>query len=673
MKKSVFILCVVFIFTLFFAACSGGGSEKKEDGSNTGGDDSGGTTPPISDSQRTVILDEASTQFNSLLNLPTDQANQEMAAYLNTLPNIEAAGVSNDGCAWGRFSDGRLAIFINNRKPPEEPIILGAMAQESAPQVIPLYQRASDPPSDLPSQKMVKFGNALGTDWCDTESIFTDWFQQKEYKVPGGFGLYPSDLINPTPGLALLYIDAHGGSGQWPDGSSAFAIWTKEARSDFGDKQYADELDNHRLAYMYAASHLGADGKWVEEWHYAFTAAMVMKYLTFSLDSMVFINACSSDEPVMRSAFFAKGASVYAGWSSPVDNGPSVKAAEKLFDRMLGINVASPVESPKQRAFDWKSVYSWIQENGYDIGTDAGGCYLMMTANPADESGMGLFAPSIQFIWYNEYDRELWVYGLFGENPGGEGKVTVDGVPASILEWARDDERDLDLIKCTIPDEGAGSYGTVKVTVREHESNERKLSRLAGDVKLTHDVGDGRKFVITHHLRFRADLQSFRTEPGGTPEYINPKLRLYADLTSTADYEFSGSASGLTWSGSGTLDNNVGETQYEKNFIASALLDPESKSLHLTLQGTIKDGLIMSAGGQSVIMTMSYGWDKFNGVDSDYPYPYIEISLGSDFGISEGDASASEVFLKLSPQQNDSVTVEWDDLPCQSPPGEEAI
>ena len=37
-------------------------------------------------------------------------------------------------------------------------------------------------------------------------------------------------------------------------------------------------------------------------------------------------------------------------------------------------------ESPKQRPFDWSSVYAWMQNNGYDIGQDAGGCYLMMTA-----------------------------------------------------------------------------------------------------------------------------------------------------------------------------------------------------------------------------------------------------------------------------------------------------
>jgi hypothetical protein len=281
---------------------------------------------------------------------------------------------------------------------------------------------------------------------------------------------------------------------------------------------------------MYANSHRDAAGKWVPEWHYAFTARFVMDNMVFGQNSMVFINACSSDEPVFRAACMAKGASVYVGWSSSVDNNKSVVAADKLLDRMLGLNLSDPVASPNQRPFDWKSLYAWMQENGYDIGAAAGGCYLKMTQNGAVSNPLGLFTPSIAFMTADPYQEKLYIWGLFGDNPGSDGKVSVGGSDQQVQEWTYDGQTQMDKITCKLPFEGAGSSGDVKVTVRKHESNVRQLSLYQGDFTLTHDTGDGRKYEITHFLRFRVDLQSLRLKPGGSPKLtpMNPQ-RVFAD------------------------------------------------------------------------------------------------------------------------------------------------
>src|SRR5439155_3326505 len=84
---------------------------------------------------------------------------------------------------------------------------------------------------------------------------------------------------------------------------------------------------------------------------------------------------------------------------------------------------------------------------------------------PAPVGDLGVLAPSIRDLSVNRTDDILTLYGLFGENPGPDREVTVDGVPLTVQSWERA------RIVCDLPAVGPGSAGYAVVTVRGHDSN----------------------------------------------------------------------------------------------------------------------------------------------------------------------------------------------------------
>ena len=657
--KKLVLRFLILLAAAIIWACSGGGG-------NDGNDDGGGTNYvdiPVSDADRAMVLDSLASTFNALqdTDLSEDDRNLQMKAYLESLPQIEAAGVSADGSVWGRFTDDRLILFAGPREPnPIEETDMTAMLS---------------PPSEVPGGSESRVTDILGVRYGEAYTPITEWLQQAGYgaSLPGNFTVMTS-----MGSLGLLVISSHGGTGQWRDNTTAYAIWGDAFDiAPNKDEEYRFELADHRLCYMYADS--GYDlNKSTNQWRYAFTAKYVLEYLNFDEGSLVFMDACSSNEPVMRSAFLAKGASVYAGWSAPVDSYNAKIAASYLFDRLLGANTYD-AENPKQRPFDWPSVFAWMQDNGYDIGQDAGGCYLMMTAANEGDTEFGVLAPSIQFIFAHPYDEELYLYGLFGKDPGSNGQITVGGSQLAVKEWARDGQTELDKIVCTLPFDGAGSSGDVQVTIRNHKSNIRRLSLYKGDIKFTYDAGDGRKFDITHHLRFRVDLLDYRTEPHEAAVYLEPQY-IHADDISDAEYEASGETllpdeTRIVWQGNGDMANNINGQSSDKGFIATIRFDPETQSARIMLSGVIHNGIsqvIYPENGPptTLPMTVLYGNDTFDGKEDNWP-SYVEVNLNAgDFDLPEVERKATNIsmdYLAVTPGAS-SVTISLDPITCQSPP-----
>src|SRR3970282_1428937 len=74
--------------------------------------------------------------------------------------------------------------------------------------------------------------------------------------------------------------------------------------------------------------------------------------------SLVFINACSSAQGAMKQAFIDAGASVYLGWTNPVQAWALAGATMDFFGLMLALNEngGSPggmIVYPLQRSYDW--------------------------------------------------------------------------------------------------------------------------------------------------------------------------------------------------------------------------------------------------------------------------------------------------------------------------------
>jgi hypothetical protein len=659
------------------AGCGGG--SLLNGGGNGGGGGGGG---PLTVQQRAAVLQKTGGFFAGLKKaMPPLQAAQQMADYLKKQPEFEDAGADGEGNAWGRFTDDRLAIFVNNDLPGTgKAEDLTALRSRSA-------TRSEDQPSNIP------VGDAY---ICDTLGPL---FGNKGYDVEtltGARYYHPHfrrtvDELKTLSNAGVFFYDGHGGYGGLRDKSTEFSVWTGTDFSGDNDMKYADDLKAHRLVYMYAKYDEDAAGKEDLRWRYAFTSQFVMKYMSFGQNSLVWISACSSSSNnVFVSSFLARGASVYAGFPKPITADKARTAAVVFFDRVTGDNqLTDIVEDPRQRPFDWKSILAWMQSKQYDYGDAAGTSRLIFTTQSGNSNPVGPLAPSIAFMWAHEYEEKLYIYGIFGDNPGSDGQVTIGGAPAQVQEWAYDGQTKMDRIICKLPYEGAGSAGDVKVVVREHDSNVRQLSRYNGKVTLTHDTGDGRKYTIKHNLRFRVDLQSLRMKPGEKPVFtpMNPQ-RIFADDKSDADFEASGSTGTpdggrIAWSGKDTLLNNINGSENPRGFIASIRFDPEDRKAHLTLSGGVKDGLIQTITDKNgntttQITSVIFGLDELDGKDTDDPHPYVtpyaEINLGPDFSIPKGSTTAKKVFAYYSAAAPmlDTVKVEWDPISCEFPPKPDA-
>ena len=129
---------------------------------------------------------------------------------------------------------------------------------------------------------------------------------------------------------------------------------------------------------------------------------------------------------------------------------PQVDASQFVVDRMLGTNDFMP-ETPARPPMDYLSVkfdmsthtprldlYEEADENqGATVAVE-----LVFIPNdpqfnngPAPVGDLGVLAPSIRDLSVNRTDDILTLYGLFGENPGPDREVTVDGVQLTVQSW----------------------------------------------------------------------------------------------------------------------------------------------------------------------------------------------------------------------------------------------
>ena len=627
----------------------------------------------ITDAQRAVALSEAAGYFAALkASLSRAEAADQMAQYLRGRSEFEAADTTADGNVWGRFTDGRLAIFLNNT-------LVGTgnpVPVERAP-LRPCRQspNAGGYPSNIPGSPVVWISIPLGSGFAQNGVSVSDLTSMRGYTP-----VWRSEVedLKDVHDVGILFVDGLGDHAELRGAAATpeYAVCTATAVEPAKEALYAADLAGHRLLYMFAATDTlsGADKT---GWYYAFTAQFVQEYMSFSANSLAFVaTSGAASDPTFTNAFLARGASAFAGFTGPVEPASSQRAVSVFFDRTTGDNQSDPKESPPQRAFDWQRVLTWMQSNQYDYGDEAGTSRLVVLTQGSGNT-CGPLAPSIAMMYADPAQEKLYLWGIFGDNPGSKGQVTINGSTAMpVLDWGYDGAAGMDRITCQIATEGPDSYGDVQVVVGGITSNIRQLSRYKGEFTLTEDTGDGRKYQIFLTLQFRVDLLTYRTEPGGQPTYDTDNL-VNADMASTGDYQCNGSTEGgdgsrLDWSGQGIgLHNNIDGASDPKGFIAGAWFDPQNLKMQVYVSGSIQDGLVMTivppppGPSQSFNLNIIFGLDTFDGTREGFP-SYVEVPLNSDFSISKGSAMATEIYAHFG--AHDTVKLEWEDIACDSPP-----
>lgn len=558
----------------------------------------------ISDTVRIATLHAVHEEITSIASLPVDSFNQRLLTYLQGRPEFAASGISAEaGNVWARFNDGVLLLISNafgqsldtlpgDPLPPDSsggaPKFLPQRVGQEASRLMARKALAGSG-DDLPASVGFRVLSALGDAYpavSTTVSRLKSWLKTEHY-------LEMSPLVSvfqlrTVGGDGLFCYFGHGGAGQAISGDSIvpeYGIWTSNSsESTDSIAQFSADFKAGRLCYFEAPSSVDTVNKTVV---FAERIGITSKFISyywqpFAQNALVVINACGSDSvPAFRNAIISKGGPAYFGWSRSVSSKGACYATEYLFDRLLGANKAYPRENPLQRPFAAGAVYTDMQNRGLQV--QPGGDGVKATSSTLryhpGNSNFGLLAPSIEQIFVDDNFETMSIFGDFGEDPGTDGQVTVNGVARNIQVWTSQ------FIQCDIANFGPGSVGPVQVGKRGdyggltpltfRESNVVNLTEWQGQMRYTRNEIGSLAMAATFDLHFRADVHTYRDVPGGP--LIAPTFRqcyqmqdAQATISVSGSYQFcaAGACDLFEWFGSTPIPlfdvNNVGNhSQFE--------------------------------------------------------------------------------------------------------------
>lgn len=571
-------------------ACGGGGTGVSDGGG-------GGTEIPIE--ERTAVIESVEQKGMELAagGLSVDEQNAQLADFMTDQKQFAEVKVTPEQNVFGRFSDGRLYIYVNNRFPD---FATGV----SAPTVVRDNRQTMANPL-VTTSKQARLFHSFGLG-----------FNQQQHPIDT-MGGYLKDagytLNNPAEGDARLatlrgvsgdgffYLNSHGFGLELSDTEKTYGVGSSTLRTDDNERlaEIKDDLNNKRILYATAPngeswSLLGKTIPKVDT-RYAITHRFVEKYMSFGQNAVVFINACWSgftgvDQGAQAFMFacFKKGAGTYLGWTNKVATPISEQAPLYFVDRLCGANDTDP-EDPKQRPFFVDEIVANMKSKGL---ANSGAAELIVKNRVANTT-IGV-RPTIESLMMLEQTSQLAIFGQFGP---AAGDVFVGGQPATNVIWGPKE------IICDIPKTGAGSYGEVMVKAHGKESNKRMLTLWSGPFSYTETSEGSLKKTATGSLKFRADFAKIRKRPGAVPNRKNPVPIFLMDqstLTWQASGEHRDSKGNLItkWSGGGSPPFTFTPmTTVTGTWICNGALEPISNRLYLALVNG--DGWTVSEDGKS--------------------------------------------------------------------------
>ncbi|MBT1706635.1 hypothetical protein KK062_00290 [Fulvivirgaceae bacterium PWU5] len=519
---------------------------------------------PITDEVRIETLESCRAKYESLLATDEATASQQLLDWLKTQPNIADAGIAEEEKnVWAYFRDGRSIMFVNNLKRVPHGQQGGRQEQAETAGALPVY--GTDPaarPQELPKQKKVTLLNGMGTGFIDPTAAIKQIFakSKSDYDIHSDIASV-ENLKKIGNDHAIFYLSTHGGATdlrqvggkQIP---ATLGFWTTDKCTPANEAAFKDDLDNLRLGYMVAANDEPSPGNVTVEKHYAFTAAFVKEHMSFGENALIYFTACNGFREMpsgveFRETVISKAANkhaAYLGWTKPIYESDGYVAAKFVFDRLLGANAPGggssfpiPQEDPFQRPFDIDAVMKDMATKGLNVSDVKEGNVVEQSVfkcyNKISPDTRFVLTPSIAYLEMYEYFDWLYIRGIFGDDPGAsERTVTIDGVKVEVVDWSRDQ------IQCKIPSSGKGSAGDVVVTIRDHESNPRRLTEWRGTLKYTRPSAGAYKEETNIAFHVRRDVGYYRKTPAANPVKVEPTIYPGPARDTKATYKFGGDA-----------------------------------------------------------------------------------------------------------------------------------
>ncbi len=594
------------------------------------------------------------------------EENELLASQIADLPQFTRATTYGEGGSGGviaEFSDGQPYIIVNGARADQEGVeALGGLVGASAAR------------SGVPNGKKAMLFRSMGAAFADVRASLKTILTDAGYTAT----LYEGTIENlaAVRNADVFYFDTHGVyKANWGGvGKDLSVAWTSTHEPAVAYEALCAG-PAPQLVRMTALDSYDGAGNAVNLHNYGITAEFLKaKGVTFATGSLVYMDSCFLDLGAFKTQCIGSGASLYAGWTDEVGGADASRAALYAFDRMAGSNSGKPTaETPKQRSFDYASVWSAIRALGWDR---SGAAVLKFTAG-GDDTGM--LAPSIQFItlyeapYYQTTKTKMEIAGLFGNDPGAsKRKVTVGGAEVEVTEWAAD------MVTCDIPHFGEGSVGDVIVSVGDHKINKVPLTEWT--IPFTYTMRYWGTLQDTFHVNvhIRADIHDWRDRPRQTPNKASAVLfKGMADMDGDWKSEGSGyedndpDRARFVWSGGAPLsgehalhDGGVGVTAV--GFVNLQSMFIEINPVAVAGQNKTQD--IYSDGSHfSTTIPTWLNWvtvfDEF--VDGQ---TYVKIPLTSGFGIAAGSREAKSNIDGSPLMEGASATLSWESAEPSYPP-----
>jgi hypothetical protein len=683
------------------SAC-GGGSDGSS-GHNAGAADA---------AARQATLEQARAEFDRLRGGGTRADPEALAAALRTTGAYTRVDVMADGCVSASLPDGHHLVVGNNM--PALPVggSVGAPAANPAPATAtarnPMQAiraksfaaAASGPPTGVPASRRARsyccFSNYVRADGeVGDFQAFDGELREAGWDMPA-YERPTIDVLKTLPELGFLNWSTHGGTLN-VDGTILHALLTREDVNIENLIAYLPDLNAGNLVYYVAADGYNPyRGGWTSGTYYAITPAFIANYgWRFSADSVVLIHACASDNPALRAAFAAAGASLYGGWDKPVWVHRAAAANDAMVDFLLASNLDTPDEEPLNRAHDHVAVKMRCDADGltrYDDPSEGGVANFNFTVLRGEPAGL---MPSMGRLTVLEGEDRLVLKGSFGSVPG---KVCVGtdladhpqqllpAMPAgtvtelSVERWSPGE------IVATLPRSGPGSAGYVAVQVGQRWGNARALTRWSGTITVP-QRGPG-SLALDHTLAFslRADVLGWRNSPHGdmlaelaavigTPEGA-PSHWGWRASGANARANTSGGSLTVTWSGSGSVGlDPVPHTGDTEVYTIFGLWVPNARRFEVSIAGgrqravTVTQVLVSSTGTTKTVD--EYTIELPSRLAADQGQPGMLWALGSEHDIPAGNWTGNE-YVNLPTADPTSpafaTTIRWDRAAAEFPP-----
>ena len=576
--------------------------------------------------QRMAALDAVELVLSFLPGQDLATETRFLVEAMRAMPQFAAVGAAPDQTVWAKFTNG-MSLFIVHAGPgeatggPPTQAVTG-LARDPAPWTTsggPTHVSAAPvalrPPArriagTVPASARFRLFDGVGSyvpgdPRADLEAMLT------KHGYTGTREDATLAALRSVSGDGIFYMRAHAGLGSIHGDSTRlkYALWTATAAdsaAEANDATLLTDLMVGRVVYMLfrVTAWTNANPLAAPNRHYGITEDFISHYMTFANNSFVYVDACeTAAQPGLRAAF--RNASLFAGWTERVLFAAQGPTARYVFDRMLGANTFGP-EAPHQRPFDFESLpldpkfgRGWIL--GYSRSVRANGSVIEAELTFHHLRGeFGILAPSIHSLSVNEVTKEVVLQGYFGNDPGADGKVTIDDgsgpFDLTLIQWLPD------LIRAHLPSSGRGASGDVVVDVRGHQSNRRQLLEWKGTLVFTLDEVGSLAQTIEMDVRARTDPQDVRDLPGQPPK-ANPVAFFSLIPATQSRYRALGTfsmpigmcTSTTTWFASGSIDAALLATSTE-SFTYGGRVDALRSIFELTvLKAVASQGLSVTA------------------------------------------------------------------------------